>query len=94
MSNYATKFDLKNATGVNSLDFLKKADFSSLKTNVDKLDINKLKYVQSGLTNFKSKLYKLHVDKLVLVPVDLSKRSDVVKLMLLKRVNMMNWLKM
>ena len=42
----------------------------------------------------KSKLNKLDVDKLVSIPVDLSKLNDVVKMMLLKRMYMMNWLKM
>ena len=41
----------------------------------------------------KSKADKLDVDKLVSVPAELSKLSDVVKMMLLKRTNMINWLK-
>ena len=36
LSNYATKADLKNATGVDTLDFAKKADLASLKSDVDK----------------------------------------------------------
>ena len=40
--------------------------------------INK-KNAQIGLNNLKSKADKLDVDKLVLVPIDLSKLSDVVK---------------
>ena len=42
MSNYATKADLKNATGVNT-KFAKKVDLANLKSHVDKLDIGKLK---------------------------------------------------
>ena len=38
----------------------------------------------SNLSNLKRKIDKLDVDKLVPVPVDLSKLSDVVKMMLLK----------
>ena len=38
-----------------------------------------MKNVLSNLSNLKSKVYKLDVDKLVPVPVDLSKLSDVVK---------------
>ena len=41
----------------------------------------------------KSKADKLDVDRLVSVPAELSKLSDVVKMMLLKRTNMINWLK-
>ena len=46
------------------------------------------------MSNLKSKLNKLDGDKLVSIPVDLSKLNDVVKMMLLKRMYMMNWLKM
>ena len=76
--NYATKAE-KNATDVDTSDFVKKTDLASLKTNVDKLDIGKLKNVPSNLSNFKSKVDKLDVDKLVPVPIDLSKIIDVVK---------------
>ena len=57
LSNYATKTDLKNVTHVDTSSFSLKTNLASLKTEVDKLDI----------------------DKLVPVPVDLSKLSDVVK---------------
>ena len=50
-----------------------------MKSNVDKLDIDKLKNVPTNLSNLKSKVDKLDVDKLVPVPVDLSKLSNVVK---------------
>ena len=46
LSNYATKSDLKNATGIDTLSFAKKFDLASLKSSVDKLDINKLKMFQ------------------------------------------------
>ena len=46
--------------------------------NVHKLDI-KLKNLPSNLSNLKSIVDKLDVDKLVPVPVDLSKLSDTVK---------------
>ena len=41
LSNYATKSDLRNATGVEALDFSKKTDSANLKSGVDKLDIDK-----------------------------------------------------
>ena len=81
---YATKSDLKNATGVIISKCAKKVGFANLKSNVDKLDINKLKNVPSNLSSLKSK-----VDKLVPVPADLSELSDVVKLMLLKKMYIM-----
>ena len=57
LSNYATKDDIKNITHVDTSNFALKMNLANLKTEVDKVDI----------------------DKLVPVPVDLSKLSDVVK---------------
>ena len=47
MFNYATKSDLKNAKGTDTSDFAKKADLAFLKSDIDELDINKLKNVPS-----------------------------------------------
>ena len=41
--NYAAKADLKNATGVDTSKFAKNVDLANLKSDVDKLDIDKLK---------------------------------------------------
>ena len=57
LSNYATKADIKNISHVDTTSFALKTNLANLKTEVDKLDI----------------------DKLVPIPVDLSKLSDVVK---------------
>ena len=57
LSNYATKTDLKNVTQLDTSSFALKTNLASLKTKVDKLDI----------------------DKLALVPVDLSELSVIVK---------------
>ena len=89
LSNYATKADFKNATGVDTSDFAKKTDLANLKSNADKLDIYKLKNIPSNLSNLESKVDKLDVDKLVPVPVNLSKLSDVIKMMLLKKMDIM-----
>ena len=80
LSNYATKADLKNATGVGTSSFAKKADLSNSKSDVDKLDIDKLENVSTNLSNLKNEVGKLDVDKLVPVPVDLSKLSDLAKI--------------
>ena len=77
--NYATKTNFKNATGINTLSFAKKVDLTSLKSNVNKLNNDKLKNVPTNLINVKSKVDKLDVDKLLPVPVDLSKLSYVIK---------------
>ena len=57
LSNYATKTDIKNISHVDTSSFALKTNLSSLKTEVDKLDIAKL----------------------VPIPADLSKLSNVVK---------------
>ena len=57
LSNYATKADIKNISHVDTSGFAWKTNLANLKTEFDKLDINKL----------------------MPVPVDLSKLSDVVK---------------
>ena len=57
LSNYATKTDTKNISHVDTSSFTLKSNLACLKTEVDKLDI----------------------DKLVPLPVGLSKLGDVVK---------------
>ena len=43
LSNYATKTDIKNISHVDTSSFALKSDLARLKTEVDKLDIDKLK---------------------------------------------------
>ena len=50
LSNYATKSDLKNATGIDTSKLAAKSDLVSLKTEVDELDINKLAPVPVDLS--------------------------------------------
>ena len=57
-----------------------------MKSNVEKVDIDKLKNVKTSL---KSQVDKLDVGKLVPVPIDLSKLSDVVKNDVVKKMCMM-----
>ena len=68
LSNYTTKADIKNISHVNTSSFALKTNLANLKTEVDKLDI----------------------DKLVPVPTDLSKLSNVVKNDVVKRIYMKN----
>ena len=79
LRNYASKTDLKDATGIDPSSFAKKVDLAHLKSNVDKLDIDKLKNIPTNLNNLKNKVDKLDVNKLIPVAVDLSKLSDLVK---------------
>ena len=45
LSNYATKTDLKNVTGVDTSCFARKTVLHNLKSDVDKLDIAQLKEI-------------------------------------------------
>ena len=81
-----TETDVKNARGIDTPKFAKKIDLANLKFNVDNLDIDKLKNLPSRLSTLESKVDKFDVDKLVPVSVDLSKLSDVVKMMLIKKM--------
>ena len=58
---------------------LKKTDLANLKSDIEKLDFDKLKNVPTNLGNLKNKVDNLDVEKLIPVPVDLSKLTDVVK---------------
>ena len=55
LSNYATKADLKSATGVDTSDFTKNTDLNNLKSDVDKLDIDRFKTFQVILAIWKVK---------------------------------------
>ena len=50
LSNYATKTDLKNVTHVDTSSFALKANLATLKTEVDKSDIDKLVPVHVDLS--------------------------------------------
>ena len=62
LSNHATKADIKNIMHVDTLHFTLKTDLCSLKTEVDKLDIDKLVPVPADL----SKLSKAVKKRLIL----------------------------
>ena len=56
LSNYATKAELKSATGVDTSKSAAKPGLASLKTEIDKLDVGKLKIlITNGLVK-KSRL--------------------------------------
>ena len=49
LTNYTTKTDLKNITHVDVSSFANKTNLASLKTEVDKIDVDKLKTVPVDL---------------------------------------------
>ena len=69
-SKHVTKADLKNSVGADTLDFVKKADLVNSKSDVDKLDIDKLKNMPSYLSSLNTKVDKLDIGKLQTAPAD------------------------
>ena len=51
LSDYATKTDFKNVTHIDTSSFALKTNLANLKTEVDKLDIEKLVPVPTDLTD-------------------------------------------
>ena len=54
LSNYATKADLKNISHVNVSSFALKSNLTSLKTKIDKLDIDKLTPIPNDLAKLRN----------------------------------------
>ena len=78
LSNYATKADIKSNSHIDTSSFALKSNLAILKTEVDKLDIDKLQSLPTNLSNLKSKVDKLYLNKLA--PVKNEKvKNDVVK---------------
>ena len=67
------------------MEFAKKSNLANLKSDVDKLDTDKLKKIPSSLRSLKSKVDELDIGKLKTTPVDLSKLSNVVKTDVVKK---------
>ena len=65
--------ELNDATGIDTSNLAPERDFIALNAEVDKLDINKLVNVPTGLNNIKTKVNKLDHGKLETVPVTFKK---------------------
>ena len=77
--NINVKVDLSNSATKTDLKNVTHVDTSSFA-------------LKKRLANLKTAVDKLDIDKLVTVPVDLNKLSDVVKMMSLKKLFMINYL--
>ena len=67
LSNYATKTDLKNVTHVDTSSFAQKTDLANLKTEADKLNIDKLAPVPVDLSKLSDIVKNDVVKKLYLI---------------------------
>ena len=66
LSNYATKTDIKNISDVDTSSFALKTNLANLKTEVDKLDIDKLVPIPADLSKL-SKVVKMMLKKLYII---------------------------
>ena len=92
LTNYATKADIKNITHVDTSGFALQTNLASIKTKADKLDIDKLKFLPNNLSNLKNEMKNLSNlnNKLVTVPLDLSKLTNVIKNEVVKKTEYNN----
>ena len=104
LSNYATKTDLENVSHVDVSSFALKSNFASLKTEVDKVDADKLKTVPVDLAQLSNvvKNYlvkKIEYNKLVtkfdnIDTTNFVKKTNMKKMdQILKYLMLLVWLK-
>ena len=67
LSNYATKTDLKNITHVDVSSFASKTNLAALKTEVDKIDTDKLKTTPADLAKLTNAIEHYVVTKLIII---------------------------
>ena len=67
LTNYATKADIKNITHVDTSNFALKTNLANLKTEVDKLDIDKLVPVPNDLNKLSNVVKNDVVKKLITI---------------------------
>ena len=94
LTNYATKTDLKSITHVDASSFSRKTNLAALKTEVDKIDVNKLKTepvdlakltnsVENDLvkkTNFNTKVTSIETQIAGLTKNTVDNLADITKL--------------
>ena len=67
LSNYETKDDVKNITHVDVSSYATKTNLASLKTEVDKIDTDKLKTVPADLAKLSNVVKNDVVKKLIIM---------------------------
>ena len=82
LSNYATKSDIRNISHVDTSSFALKTNLANLKSEVDKLDIDKLKPIPTDLSKLsnvvKNDVVKKGVDDKLVTKVNNTNTSGVV----------------
>ena len=82
LSNYATKDDVKNITHVYVSSYATKTNLAALKTEVDKIDTDKLKAVPDDLAKLSNVVTNEVVKKLILVLILMSRELNLVQILM------------
>ena len=82
LSNYATKDDNKNITHVDVSSYASKTNLATLKSEVDKIDVDKLKTVPDDLAKLTNVVKNETVKKLILVLIIMSRELNLVQILM------------
>ena len=82
LTNYATKTDLKNITHTDVTSLISKTNLAALKTEVDKIDTDKLKTVPEDLAKLSDVVKNETVKKRILILMIMSKRLNLVQILM------------
>ena len=80
LTNYTTKTDLKNITHVDVSSFASKTNLAALKTEVDKMDTDKLKTAHTDLAKLTNAIENNVVKKTGLTKNPVDNLADITKL--------------
>ena len=67
MANYATKDDVKNITHVDVSSYATKTNLAALKSEVDQIDVDKLKTVPTDLSKLRNVVKNDVVKKMIII---------------------------
>ena len=67
LTNYATKTDLTNITRVDVINFASKTNLAALKTEVDKIDVDKLKTTPIDLDRLSNLIKMMQLKTLIIM---------------------------
>ena len=82
LANYATKDDVKNITHVDVSSYASKNNLAALKTEVDKIDVDKLKTVPDDVAKLTNVVKNVTVKKLILVLIIMSRELNLVQILM------------
>ena len=82
LSNYATKEDVKNIMHVDISSYATKTNLAALKTEVGKIDIDKLKIVSDDLAKLSNVVKNEVVKRLILVLIIMLRELNLVQILI------------